>query len=166
MCCVCSAMNTKSVVPSFGLLNGLVSGGGDGMALPSDPVAAAKALGLVGEIFSALSSQPSLFFFDGQSWRDSAGCLRKLALRPGDKLARGNPGSDTRRFCDLLKETNFILCAGEVLLIDLNPTESSSPDSNPVPPAAALNLMLSHPARTPHLLLVSVHHEYNSSIEH
>ena len=65
MCCVCSAMNTKSVVPSFGLLNGLVSGGGDGMALPSDPVAAAKALGLVGEIFPALSSQPSLFFLMG-----------------------------------------------------------------------------------------------------
>ena len=36
---------------------------------------------------------------------------------------------------------NVILYAGEVLLIDLNPTESSSPDSNPVPPAAALILI-------------------------
>jgi hypothetical protein len=43
-------MNTKSVVPSLGLLGGLVAGGGEGKTLPSDPVAAAKALGLVGEI--------------------------------------------------------------------------------------------------------------------
>ena len=38
-------MNTKSVIPTIALDNGLVSGGGDGKALPSDPVAAAKALG-------------------------------------------------------------------------------------------------------------------------
>lgn len=31
-----------------------------------------------------------------------------------------------------------MLHAGEVLLIDLNPTESSSPDSNPVPPPETL----------------------------
>ena len=55
-------MNTKSVVPSFGLLNGLVSGGGEGMALPSDPVAAAKALGLVREISPAPGFQPSPVF--------------------------------------------------------------------------------------------------------
>jgi len=59
---------------------------------------------------------------------------------------------------------NFMLCAGEVLLIDLNPTESSSPDSNPVPPAAALIRIPEPSARTPHLIPVSIHDEYDSSL--